>query len=263
MKIDLWQYEAVLLDLDGTLYHEDHGLPGAAELVDKLQRAGRKFACLSNSTSSPNRIRDRLERMGIRMDADHIYSAAAAAADYIIEHYPPPRRIYNLATEGMQDLLDEHAQWVQTPDEPCDAVVVGAPSNVYAGEERQRTALMLLRRGADLIGICPDRVYPSPRGLELGVGAHCAMLGYAANVEPFFCGKPQEVFFRKLCQKLRVDPRQCVLIGDNPESDVVGARQVGMRTILTLTGVATRQDIEKLDEMHRPDAVIQDLRELV
>ena len=50
----------MLLDLDGTIYHEDQALPGAVELIHRLQREGRTYACLTNSTSSPQRISARL-----------------------------------------------------------------------------------------------------------------------------------------------------------------------------------------------------------
>ena len=46
------------------------------------------------------------------------------------------------------------------------------------------------------------------------------------------------------------------------ESDIAGAQSVGMRTILTLTGITRRQDIERLAAERMPDAVIEDLREL-
>jgi HAD superfamily hydrolase (TIGR01450 family) len=261
--MDYSQFDAILLDLDGTIYSEEHALPGAVQLVAQLNAGGRKFACLSNSTLSPAGIAQRLLRMGISITPEHIYSAAAAAADYVLDRYKSPRRIYNLATDGMVELLDRHVDWVETPEQECDAVVVGAPANVYATEARQRVALMLLRAGADLVGICPDRIFPSPRGLEFGVGAHCAMLAYAANCSPVFVGKPQEMFFHKLCERLSVDPRRCVLVGDNPESDIAGAKRVGMTTVLTLTGITRREDIQRLAPKDRPDDVVEDLRELV
>lgn len=263
MSIDFSQYDAVLLDLDGTIYSEDHVLPGAPELVARLAREGRKFACLSNSTLSPEFIQHRLVRMRIHIDAGRIYSAGRAAADYVLERYRPPRRIYNLANDSMQDMLNGDVQWVEKTGEPCDAVVAGTPASVFATLDRQLIALVLLRAGADLIGICPDRIFPCPGGVEFGVGAFCAMLSVAAQVEPTFCGKPHEMFFRKLCAKLGVDERRCVLIGDNLESDIAGAKRVGMSTILTLSGITRREDLDRLAEKDRPDAVIRDLRDLV
>jgi 4-nitrophenyl phosphatase len=137
------------------------------------------------------------------------------------------------------------------------------PLNVFATQERQRTAMLLLRRGARLVGICADRVYPSPRGMEFGVGAFAAMFAYAANVRPVFCGKPEPLFFQELCRRLKVDPRRCVLVGDNLESDIAGGKGVGTATVLILGGVSTQEDVERLPQAQRPDAIIRDLRDLL
>jgi NagD protein len=265
VPFDFSPYDAVLLDLDGTLYHEEHVLPGAAELVRRIQREGRKYACLTNSTSSPQRLQARLARMGIEMPADCIYTAAAAAADYALEHCHlagQMPRVFNLATEGLHDLLDGQVIWVNSPDDPCDAVVAGAPANVFATPDRQRLALYLLRAGATLVGICADRVYPSPRGLELGSGALTQMMAYAASVTPVFAGKPERIFFEELCRRLHDAPQRCILIGDNLESDIAGAKQFGMATVLTLTGVTRSQDVPAIPPQLNPDWIVEDLTEL-
>ena len=277
MSVDLSAYQAVLLDLDGTVYHEDHALPGAVEFIRRLQGEGRTFACISNGTISPLRVMERLMGMGLEVDPNNIYTAAAAACDYVVQHFPrgaaaatadnpnprPQPRVYNLATEAVEEMLSGLVSWVESAREECDAVIVGAPSNAFAlPEERQRTALYLIKRGAALVGICADRVYPSPRGLELGAGALSWMLGYAAGVEPIFCGKPQPIFFQELCQRLNVDPRWCLIIGDNLESDVLGGKSQGMRTILTLSGITRQADLAALPPQHQPDLVVQSLADL-
>jgi ribonucleotide monophosphatase NagD (HAD superfamily) len=161
-------------------------------------------------------------------------------------------------------MLDGKVEWVNDDRSPCDAVICGVPVNVYATDERQRAAMVLLRRtGAELVGICADRVYPSPRGLEFGVGAMSAMLAYAAGVTPVFCGKPERFFFLELCRRLGVDPARCVLVGDNLESDIAGAKGVGMKTVLVLTGVASRADAERLPPALRPDWVAAGLPDLL
>ncbi len=261
--MDFSRYQAVLLDLDGTIYHEEHPLPGAVELVRHLQRIGQPFACLSNSTTSPSRVVARLAKMGLSVSPDQIYTAAGAAADYVLEKYGPHPRVFNLATEGVQELLTGPAHWVQSGDESCDAILIGTPANTYATEARQRIALVLARRGAELIGTSADRVYPSRRGLEFGAGALTWMLSYAAAVPPTFTGKPQPIFFHTLCHHLKVQPDKCLLIGDNLESDIAGAKAVGMETLLPLTGVTTLQDIARLPAAHRPDRTVKDLTELL
>ena len=262
MPFDFSPYAAVLLDLDGTLYHEDHVLPGAAALVRRIQNEGRKFACLTNSTTSPQRLAARLKRMGIEMPAANIYTAAAAAADYVLENFATPPKIFSLATEGLHEMLEGKVSWVHEIGQPCDAVIAGAPANTFATTDRQRIALYLLRAGARLVGVCADRVYPSPRGLEFGSGAMTEMLAYAAGVAPVYTGKPEPIFFQELCGKLKIEPASCILIGDNLESDIDGAAKLGMATILTLTGVSRMQDVASLPSELRPGRVVEDLTSL-
>jgi 4-nitrophenyl phosphatase len=283
VPFDFDAFDAVLLDLDGTIYHEEHALPGAVELIRRFQAEGRKYACLTNSTSNPERIAARLGRMGVKVDPAHIYTAAAAACDYVMERFaaqsppvamgglsgridPDPAplkpRVFNLSTEGVHDMLDGKVDWVNDERSPCDAVICGVPLNVYADEERQRTAMIQLRKGAALVAICADRIYPSPRGMEFGVGAMSAMLAYAANVTPVYCGKPERFFFEELCRRLGVAPSRAVLVGDNLESDIAGAKGVGMTAVLVLTGVATREDVARVPAALRPDLVVAGLPEL-
>lgn len=262
VSFDFSRFSAVLLDLDGTIYHEDHVLPGAAALVARLQREGRKYACITNSTSNPQRLRARLATMGIEMPTEAIFTAASAAADYVLERFGQRPRVFNLATEGLAELLEGKVHWVNQIGDPCDVVIAGAPANVFATADRQRVALYLLRAGAALVGICADRVYPSPRGLEFGSGPMTEMLAYAAGVRPTYAGKPERIFFEELCHKLGVRPDGCVLVGDNLESDIAGAKKLGMTTVLTLTGVTCAADLDRLMASARPDLVIEDLKAL-
>ncbi len=89
MPVDLNQYDAVLLDLDGTVYNEEHSLPGAVDLIRKLQKTGKPYACLTNSTTSPQQLSARLARMGVTVDPFNIYTAAAATCDYVMDRFGP------------------------------------------------------------------------------------------------------------------------------------------------------------------------------
>jgi ribonucleotide monophosphatase NagD (HAD superfamily) len=205
--------------------------------------------------------------MNIPVNPHHIYTAGDAAADLILRHTfsPPTRkpRVFNLATDSFQDALDGHVDWANSPSDPCDVVANAAPLCTHATPDRQRIALELLKKGAALLGMCADRIYPSPRGLELGVGALTHSLAYAANVTPTFTGKPQPTFFHTLCQRLNVPPSDCLLIGDNPESDIAGAKSVNMPSLLTLTGVTKEEDLPHLPDHLRPTAVIPTLADLL
>ncbi|HTW94409.1 MAG TPA: HAD-IIA family hydrolase [Tepidisphaeraceae bacterium] len=261
--MDFSGYSAILVDLDGTLYCETHALPGAVAFVQRLQREGRPFNCLSNTTESPIWASNRLKKMGMEIVPSAIYTATESAVDYVLERFGTRPAIYNLATAGLGELLDHRCKWVTKGDEPCDAVICGALANQFVNLDRMRVALALVRKGAACVGICADRVYPGPQGMEFGSGALTTMLAYAGGVEPVFCGKPERHFFEHACQRMSAAPQSCLLIGDNLESDILGAKALGIKTILTLTGVTSMKDLQNASPDEQPDKVVQSLLELI
>ncbi len=261
---DLKSFDAVLFDLDGTVWHDGTPLPGALELVNAVRARGQKFGFVSNTGLSPVGVVSRLAAIGIAAEAHQVLTAAGAACDYVLEQWGDRPRVFNLANDSVHELLDGRATWVRAEREPCDAVMAaGLSGSRFSSIERLQTGFRLLMNGARLIGLCNDRAYPMPHGFELGAGATTAMLAYGANVIPTFCGKPEAWFFLDLCKRLDVDPWNCVLIGDNLEADVAGAKRVGMKAILTLTGLATRITADAAPANQRADGVINDLRELL
>jgi len=267
MPFDFSPYRAALLDLDGTLAHDDHALPGAAALVRRLQAMGLIVGVISNSGAGPLRTQMRLHGMAIDIDAANIFTAAAHTAEHILRHFSRDAlarrpRVFNLSTHAVHDMLNDQVDWVQTGGEPCDVVTVASPTSQHYSPDRARVALQLARAGAAIVGLCADRLFPSRGAMEFGSGAATQMLAYAAGVTPTFCGKPQPEFFTDFCKHLGVDTNECVLIGDNLEADIAGGMNVGMTAVLTLTGVSRRKDIILTPEHRRPAAVVDDLTQL-
>jgi 4-nitrophenyl phosphatase len=64
--------------------------------------------------------------------------------------------------------------------------------------------------------------------------------------------------FRAIIEASGVDPSETVVIGDNPASDVVGARRAGCAAILVLTGVADAAGADLLTDDAAPHAVAPD-----
>lgn len=260
MPIDLRTFDAVLLDLDGTIWHEEVALPGAIELIHKLQARGQAFAFVSNSGLSPARLVERLGRMMAEVRVEQVYTAASAACDYVRQQYPKGTRVFSVAGAACEELLGDHVEFTAEEDLVTPAVVMSASlANPNATVDRFQVATRHLIAGAKLVALCNDRTYPTPRGEEIGAGGVAAMLAFASAAKPVLCGKPQRLFFEELCAHMHVRPDRCVLIGDNLESDIAGARPLGIKTVLPLTGVTTRTHLEK-ELAHRPDWIVDDLR---
>lgn len=259
--LDLRDFAAVLFDLDGTIWHEHLPLPGAVSLVQRLQECGHPHGFVSNSSASPAGVVRRLAAMGLTVSEQVILTAAAAACDYVLDTFGQEARVFNIANPSIDELLSGRATLVKDDCEDCDAVLAAGLAHGCATPIRLQKALQLLMGGASLIGLCADRAYPTPRGFEIGAGGVTAMLAYAADVPATYCGKPEPWFFEDICHRLQVSPHRCLLIGDNLEADIAGARRVGMTTILTLTGLATPEAVATAKD--KPHSVVGDLSELL
>jgi HAD superfamily hydrolase (TIGR01549 family) len=63
--------------------------------------------------------------------------------------------------------------------------------------------------------------------------------------------KPNKHPFIKICNLLKITPANCVYVGDNPEVDVAGAKQIGMKTILIRNSTANFHETK-----FKPDFVL-------
>lgn len=68
--------------------------------------------------------------------------------------------------------------------------------------------------------------------------------------------KPSRLPFRAALRELKVKPSECLMVGDNPPKDVLGAKKLGMRTCLAKYGLTYRAARVK------PDFTIRDIRGL-
>ena len=166
--------------------------------------------------------------MGIAADDRDVYTAAAAAVDYVLDRFCPwlgtcrgfsisPPKAFRKCSRAKSN----GSRKPTSPAMPSSVACRSTSSPAKSVNARQCSSCQPERRGGH-----PRRSrLPEPRGLEFGVGAMAAMLSYAAAVTPVFCGKPERLFFEELCGRLAVLPSRCVLIGDNLESDI--ARKAG------------------------------------
>jgi NagD protein len=117
------------------------------------------------------------------------------------------------------------------------------------------TALRLVAAGARFIATHPDVVGPSEQGAVLACGAVAAMIAAATGVQPYFVGKPNPLMMRSALRRLGVHSEDTVMIGDRMDTDIVTGTESGMETVLVLTGVTRREDVERFP--YRPTRIVE------
>lgn len=240
---------AVLIDLSGVLYVDDEALPGSVEALKKLQASGLPHCFLTNTTRQTRAsLQSGLRTLGFNLDIERLMTAASAARSYVEQHRLQPCLLIHpgLAPE-FADLATNRP----------DAVVVGdaGPGFDYASMNKAFRVLMENSQ-APLISMGANRYFREADGLSLDMGPFVAALEYASGRQAVVTGKPSRGFFQAALDKLGVAAADAVMIGDDLENDIGGARSAGIAGILVRTGKYRPED-EQHPEVH-PDSIADD-----
>jgi HAD superfamily hydrolase (TIGR01458 family) len=223
----------IVLDMEGVLHVDWTAIPGSPEAVAELRARGLALGVLTNTTGRTRAaIADRLSDMGFDLPAEVITTAASAAAAHLrAEH--SEARVYALvergATEDLEgiDLVDDPAQ--------ADVILVGGPDEGWT-YGRLNAVFRALLEGAPLVAMQRNRWWPTVDGPSLDAGMFVAGLEYSAGVSATVIGKPSEAAYRSACDLLGLEAEAVMMVGDDADSDLAPARDVGMRTCLVRTG---------------------------
>jgi phospholysine phosphohistidine inorganic pyrophosphate phosphatase len=94
------------------------------------------------------------------------------------------------------------------------------------------------------------------------VGAYAEALRFATQAEPVVVGKPSADFFQAALDLMKARPEETIMIGDDIESDVNAAQQIGVKGCLVRSG-KYRAERDEPHETVRPFAIVDNLKQLV
>lgn len=245
-----------ICDMDGVIYHGDHILPGVHEFVNWLQREEKNFLFLTNSSHyTPRELHQKLARMGLNVDESHFYTSALATASFL-QHQQPDCSAYVIGDHGLQNAL--FAAGITINEINPDYVVVGEPDSFnYDNIVR---AIRLVNGGAKLIGTNPDITGPTESGIVPGCGALISPIEIATGKKAYFIGKPNPLMMRTGLRMLGVHSEETAMIGDRMDTDMIAGIESGLDTVLVLSGVTAKEDIDKFP--YRPRIILNGVGEI-
>jgi NagD protein len=251
------EVECWLTDMDGVLVHENHPVPGAAELLQQWRDQDKPYLVLTNnSIFTPRDLSARLKESGLVVPEDRIWTSALATADFLAEQIPGGSA-FVIGEAGMTTALHE-AGFVMTERAP-DYVVIGETRN-YSFEAITK-AIRLIGDGSRFIVTNPDATGPSPDGPLPATGAVAALISKATGKEPYVVGKPNPMMFRSAMNKIGAHSENTGMIGDRMDTDIVAGIEAGLHTVLVLTGISDRAEIERYP--FRPAEVLESVADLL
>jgi len=233
--------KSYLIDMDGVIVAGNALIAGAREFIDRLTDRGRSFLILTNNPLyTPPDLQHRLQALGLDIPVKRFYTSAMATARFL-NSQRPKGTAFAIGESGLTSALHEIG-YILTDHNP-DYVVLGDTTSYSYDKITQ--AVRLVAAGARFIATNPDVSGPGRGGLVPACGAMAAMIQKATGVEPYFIGKPNPLMMRTALRYLDEHSENTVMVGDRMDTDIIAGIESGMETILVLSGVTKREDVDR------------------
>ncbi|MQY13137.1 D,L-glycerol 3-phosphate phosphatase [Streptomyces sp. RB5] len=255
-------YDTALLDLDGVVYAGGEAVAHAVESLGTARFAGMRLAYVTNNASrTPETVAAHLTELGVPADPRDVITSAQAVARLIAEQVPAGARVLTIGGEGLYEALRERGLTpVESADDDPAAVAqgYGGPGMTWG---RFAEASYAVARGVPWFASNTDRTIPSGRGIAPGNGAAVEVVRIATGAEPQVAGKPLPPMHRESI--IRTGAERPLVVGDRLDTDIEGAYNGGVDSLLVLTGVTDAAQLLAAAPEHRPTYVAADLRGLL
>lgn len=262
------RFDSLLLDLDGVVYVGKQAVPGAGKALAELRAAGIRVCYVTNNASrTPQQVAEQLTGFGIDLAPEDVLTSAQAGARLVAERVPAGSPVLAVGGPGVAAALREIG--LDAVDAVADPTVAG-PDDVVAvlqgfgpdvGWRALARASFAAARGVPWVATNTDMTLPLERGLAPGNGTLVAAVAAASGRSPEVAGKPYPPLLLRAAEVSNA--RRPLVVGDRLDTDIEGAKNAQLPSLLVLTGVTGTLDLWRAPGSRRPDFLARDLTGLL
>jgi glycerol-1-phosphatase len=229
----LTEARGFIFDLDGCVWTGNVLVPGASDVLALLRSRGRGVCFLTNnSRARAQTLQPRLEDLGVQAATHEVLTPLEILGEVIGARFGLSRVLAIGGPELEQAVLDGGHQLVPL-ERFRDATVVVVGNDFGFTYERLTAAARAVAAGAAFLTPNIDPRLPVEGGEFLpGCGAIVEAVATAAGVRPIVVGKPEPPLFELALKRMGVAETEAVMVGDSVDSDIRGARRIGMTAVL-------------------------------
>ena len=241
--------KGLLLDMGGVLYEGDKIIDGAFEAIEELKK-DYKIRFLSNSSrATPKSLIEKLKKFGFDIDESELFTALSAAKLFLKNR---KSSAYIIATEEAKNYFEELKEFEQNFVLVCDAYKNFSYDSL-------NEAFRLLEKDFSFITTNINRYFKDSDGmLSLDAGGFVKCLEYASGKVAKVLGKPNCEFFSLAIKSMGVEKNEVLMVGDDIEGDILGAKACWLKTVMVKTGKFKKEDLLK----GKPDFLIDSIKDL-
>ncbi|KAF8523688.1 p-nitrophenyl phosphatase [Hysterangium stoloniferum] len=276
-------YDTWLFDCDGVIWHDDHLVDGAIEVLSYLRNQKKHLIFVTNNaTKSRRNLKAKFDKLGVHVEMDEIFGSAYASAIYLssVVKLPKDKKVYVIGEGGIEEELKEEGFEHLGGTHPDDntlkpfsldsfvldptvgAVLCGLDRYINYTKYSKAFQYLTRNEGCLFVVTNEDSTYPASGGILPGGGSILAPLKFALKRNATPIGKPNQTMLDCIKAKHDFDPSRTIMVGDRLETDIEFGKKGGLATLLVLTGITTKADLDQLTPERMPDYVTGSLGDL-
>lgn len=238
------RFDGFIIDLWGVLHDGVKPYPGALEALRFLHDAGKKTILLSNAPRRNWKAEAVLTELGFdRALYDFIFTSGEATYEYLASKHSAQHTAHStpyiyIGPHKDEDLLEGLPyRIVEDPTEAAFALVTGFDGPGMGFDTKQEQIDACLKAKLHLYNANPDKlVIPQDGARWLCSGVIAEYYEQRGGKVTSF-GKPLPAVYAHCLQQLALPAKHICAIGDTLETDIAGANQQGIFSVLTAGGV--------------------------
>lgn len=241
--MNLKNIDCYLLDMDGTIYLGNELIPGAKEFLDTIREKGKKYIFLTNNSSkNKTAYLKKLEGLGIPAVLEDVFSSGDATIHYL-KKYTGFKHLFVLGTPSLEESFREAGFEVYNQrNDAVECVVLGFDTTLTY--EKLWAACDYVRE-LPYIATHPDFNCPLEGGRFMpDIGAMIAFIKASTGKEPVVIGKPEAHMLDAILEVYGWKKEQVAMVGDRLYTDIKMGYDLGIPSILVLSGETTMEDYE-------------------
>jgi glycerol-1-phosphatase len=250
-----------MLDLDGVVYIGPHAVTGVAGFLEQVRHDGVRLAFVTNNASrTPEMVATHLTTLGVRARPAEVITSAQAAVGLLTNVVRPRSAVLVMGGPGIEAALSEHgfAPVTCVSDKP-EAVITGYGPDITW--KQMMLAAVQIKAGLPWIAANADLTIPTEYGIGPGHGVVVKMLQDFSGAVPAIAGKPEKFLVDEAVA--RMGGNRPLMVGDRLDTDILGAHNAGVDSLLVLTGVTGLPELVAATRCQRPTYLSQNLHGLL
>jgi HAD superfamily hydrolase (TIGR01458 family) len=243
----------ILIDFDGVIRLGNNPTPDAGEFLNFILENNIPSYIISNSTLKTGKgitkflVDNDLPSEVLAM------TATDATLHYVGEHY---KKVSVYCVDEIKQLFSNYID-----DENPEAIIIGDNGEQW-DFQMMNEIFNKVFNGVEFVAMHKNKFW-SPEGkLSLDAGAFINAIEYASGKTATLIGKPSPIYFQSALSLLGFpNGSDFLMIGDDIDTDIVGAQQAGGKGLLIYTG-KTNYPLRD-DSKIKPDFEAQNLVEVI